>query len=224
MTTSETRDDFDRPSDYDVNAAFWNSAETHTDVGVSLSPPPLTLTGEQLQRRASLRRLVAGIVAGLTALALVAGAVALVRHQRTGSSPSPAARLTLPDTRAPAPPAVAPAPLTVEASPSPVTGVGAAFDWHAFALAPVPDAAALSAWTNATTKLPHADFVQADRELQHAANKGGTGQREAAQLARAILWRGNGYPRAAHRTFAALVEHAKTPLVRDDARAALAVK
>ena len=85
MTTSETRDDFDRPSDYGADAAFWNSAETHTDVGVSLSPPPPTLTGEQLQRRASLRRLVAGIVAGLTALALVAGIVALVRYERAAS-------------------------------------------------------------------------------------------------------------------------------------------
>jgi hypothetical protein len=191
-------------------------------------------TPEQSARRKRLRRIVVGIVVGLAPLALAAGVFSFARH---GHAAPATANRTLPDAKPLPPPPVATLAPTAEATPlaaptalAPATlPVAPAlaehpFDWRAFSSLPAPDAALLSAWMSATKQLTHADFVLADRALAHATNKGNLGHREAARLARAILWNNSGYPRAAHNAFVQLAEHARTPLVLQDARAALAAK
>jgi hypothetical protein len=231
--TSERPQDFelDRPSEIGVHSQFWSSAAT--EVPVSLPPPPAALTPEQVQRRARLRRIVVGVVAGLSALAIVSGIVSLGRRKQALASLSSPVHATPPVAQpvaAPPPvlsaaePAVTAPAVPVAAAPSVLQPAAAVFDWRAFSLAPAADADLLGAWSAAVPHFQHADFVVADHALARATNKGDVAQREAARFARAVLWRANGYPRAARGALVHLADHAQTPLVRDGARKLLAAK
>jgi len=202
-----------RPSGFDAPDVDLDEVSNH------LSP-------QLIERRARMRRIVAGVVGAAAVLTAVVAAKAWVARPSTAALSEssfrlsnaivPSIAMTAQQESAPSPivaglPATAPEPF---AEPQgvhrlPIVNVE---------IPAVPDAETNRAWETAAQSVYLQDFKQADKALAELGKRADPATREAARLARAVWWMANGKEAEVRTVIADLAANATTPSVVKQAR------